>query len=96
MMGTSVDDLLRPGMLAFQIPLSRGATPVDLLYPGCFVDVFATFPLYDRQKGEAVVTPLLQNIRVLGVRDETVVTTPTEEKKPGGSWVARVAAEIAR
>ncbi len=81
-MKTGVDDLLRPGMLAFQIPLSRGATPVDLLYPGCFVDVFATFPLYDRQKGEAVVTPLLQNIRVLGVRDETVVT-PTDAKSGG-------------
>jgi len=75
----SVDDLLRPGMLAFQIPLSRGTTAVDLLYPGCVVDVFATFPLSDRSKGEAVVTPLLQNIRVLGVRDETVVT-PTDEK----------------
>lgn len=79
---TSVDDLLRPGMLAFQIPLARGTTPVDLLYPGCTVDVFATFPLSDRTKGEAVVTPLLQNIRVLGVRDETVVT-PTEEKSSG-------------
>jgi len=80
---TSVDDLLRPGMLAFQIPLARGTTAVDLLYPGCTVDVFATFPLYDRQKGDAVVTPLLQNIRVLGVRDETVVTTPAEEKSGG-------------
>ncbi len=79
---TSVDDLLRPGMLAFQIPLSRGTTPVDLFYPGCVVDVFATFPLSDRSKGEAVVTPLLQNIRVLGVRDETVVT-PTEDKNGG-------------
>ena len=29
---TSVDDLLRPGMLAFQIPLSRSNTAVDLLY----------------------------------------------------------------
>jgi Flp pilus assembly protein CpaB len=79
---TGVDDLLRPGMLAFQIPLSRSSTAVDLLYPGCTVDVFATFPLYDRAKGEAVVTPLLQNIRVLGVRDETVVS-PAEEKGAG-------------
>jgi Flp pilus assembly protein CpaB len=76
---TSVDDLLRPGMLAFQIPLARSTTAVDLLYPGCTVDVFATFSLYDRQKGDAVVTPLLQNIRVLGVRDETVVTAADEK-----------------
>jgi pilus assembly protein CpaB len=77
---TSVDDLLRPGMLAFQIPLSRSNTAVDLLYPGCTVDVFATFPLSDRSKGEALAVPLLQNIRVLGVRDETVVSTPAEDK----------------
>jgi len=77
---TSVDDLLRPGMLAFQIPLARSNTAVDLLYPGCVVDVFATFPLSDRSKGDAVVTPLLQNIRVLGVRDATVVSTPEEDK----------------
>ena len=77
---TSVDDLLRPGMLAFQIPLSPGNTAVDLLYPGCTVDVSATFPLSDRSKGEALWTPLLQNIRVLGVRDETVVSTPEENR----------------
>jgi pilus assembly protein CpaB len=77
---TSVDDLLRPGMLAFQIPLSRSNTAVDLLYPGCAVDVFATFPLSDRSKGEALAVPLLQDIRVLGVRDETVVSTPEPDK----------------
>ncbi|MBM4028429.1 MAG: Flp pilus assembly protein CpaB [Planctomycetes bacterium] len=59
---TAVDDLLRPGMLAFQISLARRSTVADLLYPGCIVDVFATFPLQDRKKGEAVTTPLLQNI----------------------------------
>ncbi len=89
MIRNSVDDLLRPGMLAFQIPLSRSSTPVDLLYPGCVVDVFATFPLRDREKGEAVVTPLLQNIRVLGVRDETVVTPTEEEKQAGGLMSGR-------
>jgi Flp pilus assembly protein CpaB len=77
---TAIDDLLRPGMLAFQISLGRRSTAVDLLYPGCIVDVFATFPLQDRKKGEAVTTPLLQNIQVLGVRDETVVTA-SEEKE---------------
>ncbi len=81
---TAIDDLLRPGMLAFQISLTRRATPVDLLYPGCIVDVFATFPLHDRAKGEAVVIPLLQNIQVLGVRDQTVVTPVRNKKEPGG------------
>lgn len=81
---TAIDDLLRPGMLAYQISLTRRATPVDLLYPGCIVDVFATFPLHDRIKGEAVVIPLLQNIQVLGVRDQTVVTPAPNKKEPSG------------
>ncbi len=75
----AIDDLLKPGMLAFQISLARRSTAVDLLYPGCVVDVFATFPLHDRTKGEAVVTPLLQNIQVLGVQDETVVTAAQDQ-----------------
>ena len=81
---TAIDDLLRPGMLAFQISLTRRATPVDLLYPGCIVDVFATFPLHDRAKGEAVVIPLLQNIQILQVRDQTVVTSTHNNKKESG------------
>jgi len=76
---TAIDDLLKPGMLAFQISLTRRSTAVDLLYPGCIVDVFATFPLQDRKRGDAVVTPLLQNIQVLGVRDQTVVSTRDEK-----------------
>jgi Flp pilus assembly protein CpaB len=78
---TAIDDLLRPGMLAYQISMARRATPVDLLYPGCIVDVFATFPLHDRTKGEAVVIPLLQNIQVLGVRDQTVVTPAHDQRE---------------
>jgi Flp pilus assembly protein CpaB len=78
---TAIDDLLRPGMLAYQISMARRATPVDLLYPGCIVDVFATFPLHNRTKGEAVVIPLLQNIQVLGVRDQTVVTPAHDQRE---------------
>jgi Flp pilus assembly protein CpaB len=81
---TAIDDLLRPGMLAYQISLTRRTTPVDLLYPGCIVDVFATFPLHDKARGEAVVIPLLQNIQVLGVRDQTVVTPVRSNKEPAG------------
>jgi Flp pilus assembly protein CpaB len=79
----AIDDLLRPGMLAFQIPLSRRTGAASQLYPGCIVDVFATFPLRDREKGDAVTTPLLQNIQVLGVRDETVITTEAQEAEKG-------------
>ncbi len=70
----SVDDLLRPGMLAFPIHLNRRVTAENLFYPGCVVDVFATFPLTNQRKGEAVVFPLLQGVRVLAVANETVVS----------------------
>ncbi len=68
----SVDEQLKKGMLAFPVHLSRRVTAENLFYPGCVVDVFATFPLQNRENGEAIVFPLLQGIRVLGVADETV------------------------
>ena len=74
----SIDDLLKPGTLAF--PLSTRTASSQLLYPGCIVDVFATFPLRDRARGDAVVTPLLQNIRVLAVATDTVIP-PAPTKK---------------
>jgi Flp pilus assembly protein CpaB len=77
----SIDDLLRPGMLAFPAQFSRRFTAFELLYPGCIVDVFATFPLRDRARGDSVVTPLLQNIQVLAVGIDTVI--PQEEEKAG-------------
>jgi Flp pilus assembly protein CpaB len=86
---TAIDDLLRPGMLAFQIALARRSTVADLLYPGCIVDVFATFPLQDRKKGDAVTAPLLQNIQVLAVRDQTVVSVPEEKDKKRESALTR-------
>ncbi len=86
---TAIDDLLRPGMLAFQISLARRSTVADLLYPGCIVDVFATFPLQDHKKGDAVTAPLLQNIQVLAVRDQTVVSAPEEKDKKKDSVLAK-------
>jgi pilus assembly protein CpaB len=83
----SIDDLLRPGMLAFPAPLPRRSTSTDLLYPGCIVDVFATFPLRSSSKGEAVVTPLLQNIQILAVEDNTVI--PPANEKEGTEAAAR-------
>ena len=95
---TTIDDLLKPGMLAFQISLGRRSFAVDLLYPGCIVDVFATFPLQDRKRGDAVTTPLLQNIQVLGVRDETVISASEEKtgakKSAGHGGDVTVALEV--
>jgi pilus assembly protein CpaB len=88
----SVDELLRPGMLAFPAPLPRRTTAVDLLYPGCVVDVFATFPLRDSDKGDAVVTPLLQSIQVLGIEAVTVVSQQDDSgiRKTGSSQTQNV------
>jgi Flp pilus assembly protein CpaB len=57
---------------------------VDLLYPGCIVDVFATFPLSNNAKADAVVTPLLQNIQILAVEDETLVPASGGNTKGAG------------
>lgn len=86
----SVDDLLRPGMLAFPIQLSQQFAIVKLLYPGCIVDVFATFRLTERSKGDALVVPLLQSIQVLGVADVMVVENPSSEQARGGPTQSRV------
>ncbi len=95
----SIADLLRPGMLAFPIHLARRVTAENLFYPGCVVDVFATFALSNRQKGEAVVFPLLQGVRVLGVANETVVTAQqaaqTKSGAPGNAPQPRGAASEA-
>jgi len=78
----SIDDLLKPGMRAFPIALSSRSTPVDLLYPGCIVDVFATFALRGRDSNaDAVVVPLLQTIQVLGVAGHTVMTAQQTDAK---------------
>jgi Flp pilus assembly protein CpaB len=81
----SVDDLLRPGMLAYAAPFPRDSSVFELLYPGCVVDVFATFPLRERNKGEAVVFPLLQNVQVLAVGTDTVIPATEEEKATSGN-----------
>lgn len=87
----NVDDLLRPGMLAFPIQLSQQFAVVKLMYPGCIVDVFATFTLRDRDKGDALVVPLLQNIQVLGVADVMVVENPSPEQgRKGGPQQGRI------
>jgi pilus assembly protein CpaB len=78
----SLDDLLRPGMRAYQISLSNRSTPVDMLYPGCIVDVFATFTLRGRDSmADAVVVPLLQKVQVLGVHGDTVMTSQQPDAK---------------
>lgn len=70
-------------LLAAHLPKGKRAVTValndysgldGLLYPGCIVDVVASFKVDSSQKiGKAVSTTLLQNIEVLGVEDSTIV-----------------------
>jgi Flp pilus assembly protein CpaB len=64
---------LAPGMRAVSIALKGQSGLEGLIYPGCLVDVIATFKLESNSKlGEAVSTTLLENIRVLAVEDIAV------------------------
>ena len=73
-----------PGMRAFEIMLSSRNVSGGLLYPGCVVDVLASFKLAGSSnrgdsKGEAISTTLLREIQVLAVRDESVMSKPETE-----------------
>lgn len=72
--GVRLATKLMPGMRAVTVSLADYAGLEGLLYPGCVVDVLATFdvPTSARAGGQAISTTLLQNIQVLAVENETV------------------------
>jgi Flp pilus assembly protein CpaB len=74
--GTASDmiRLIPPGMLAYSITLSSGSVNRYLLYPGCVVDILAVFRLSRSEKGQAIALTLLQNLQVVAIEDETVLS----------------------
>lgn len=73
---------LSPGMRAVSVPVSRHSVMGGLLYPGCIVDVIATFNLRTRDaKGEAISTTLLRRVRVLTVQDESIISMAGQEEQ---------------
>lgn len=70
---------LPDGMRAFSVSLSSSSITGGLLYPGCVVDVLATFNLRRADRGEAVSTTLLRGIQVLAVENVSVVSQDTDE-----------------
>lgn len=74
---------LPEGMRAFTVTLARQSISGGFLYPGCVVDIVATFRLPGREVGEAVATTLLEGIQVLAVRDLSVVAMQTNETERG-------------
>lgn len=71
---------LPPGMRAVGLDLGGSSGLHGLLYAGCNVDVLAT---YRPERGKAPVTRiLLERVRVLGIEDQTIVSS---QKNRGNS-----------
>jgi pilus assembly protein CpaB len=74
-----------PGMRAVSVALSSNSVSGGLLYPGCMVDVIATFRLSGGMrseiKGEAISTTLLYGIQVLAVQGQSVISEPDPKDK---------------
>lgn len=81
--GLNLAARLAPGMRVVGVSLSEYSGLEGLLYPGSTVDVLTTFKLSGSGKdlGEAVSTTLLQNIQVLAVEDQTIVSSPEQKEK---------------
>jgi pilus assembly protein CpaB len=73
--GYRVASVLENGMRAVTISLNDSAGLSGIIYAGSFVDVLTTFATR-RGRGEAITFPLLENINVLAVEGETVVSDP--------------------
>jgi pilus assembly protein CpaB len=81
---------LPPGKRAVQLALNDYAGLEGLLYPGCIVDVVASFKVDSSAKiGRAVSTTLLQNIQVLGVEGSTVVHKEEAEETASRARASR-------
>lgn len=73
--------MLPDGMRAVSLSLSSSSISGGLLYPGCVVDVLASFRLSSSERGQALSTTLLRGINVLAVQGTTVASQKEEEEK---------------
>lgn len=72
--------MLPEGMRAVSLSLSSSSISGGLLYPGCVVDVLASFRLTSSsERGQALSTTLLRSIQVLAVEGDSVVSQKDEE-----------------
>ena len=73
--GAQLAAVLQPGMRAVSVPVASHSVMGGLLYPGCLVDVIATFRLrYQDERGQAISTTLLRGIQVLAIQNESVLS----------------------
>jgi Flp pilus assembly protein CpaB len=70
--------MLPEGMRAVSLSLSSSSISGGLLYPGCVVDVLASFRLSSSERGQALSTTLLRGINVLAVKGTSVVSQNAE------------------
>ncbi|MCC6681601.1 MAG: Flp pilus assembly protein CpaB [Phycisphaeraceae bacterium] len=70
------------GKRAMTVDLALASGLEGLLYPGCVVDVLATFKIDPRNSGEglAVSTTLLQGIEVIAIDSETISVSSDSEQ----------------
>ena len=85
---------LPTGMRAVSVSLSNDSITGGLLYPGCVVDVLASFKLSSSERGQAISTTLLREVQVLAVRDVSVVSEKEiqqdKSRSPSNSNYGRV------
>jgi len=85
---------LPTGMRAVSVSLSNDSITGGLLYPGCVVDVLASFKLQSSERGQAISTTLLREVQVLAVRGASVVSEKEIEqdksRSPSNSNYGRV------
>jgi pilus assembly protein CpaB len=81
--GTQLAAALPHGMRAVSVAIPVSSTMAGLLYPGCVVDILASFKLpgSERGRGQAVSTTLLHGIQVLAVDEISVVSKQDDEEE---------------
>jgi Flp pilus assembly protein CpaB len=73
--GAQLAATLRPGMRAVSVPVSAHSVMGGMLYPGCLVDVIATFRLRSQdERGQAISKTLLRGVQVLAIQDESIIS----------------------
>jgi len=87
------------GMRAVSLVISSNSLAEGLLYPGCVVDVLASFRLqsaWGQAKGEALSTTLLRGIEVLAVEDVSVVSKQSKEGESSSALGGRARSDRIR
>jgi len=67
------------GMRVFTISVPSRSISGGLIYPGCIVDVQATFDLSSTAQGEAIATTVLNSVQVWALDDEVVASPQAAE-----------------